>query len=101
MLMNDMGDDSRERRQTRIWRSAAMLAGYLSVMMTISAALAAALPGLDIVMRVLSGPLAVVAATGIRQAVRSYRNRSGKHLALAFACALGSFAVLVALSSMA
>ena len=101
MLMNDMGDDSREQQQTRIWRSAATLAGFLSFMVTISSALAAALPGLYVAMRVLSGPLAVVAATGIWQAVRSYRNRSGKHLALAFACALGSLAVLVALRSMA
>ncbi|MGW1751510.1 hypothetical protein ACWCRD_39095 [Streptomyces sp. NPDC002092] len=71
MLMNGMGDESRAQRQTRIWRSAA------------------------------GGPLAVVAATGIWQALRSYRSRSGKHLALSFACALGICAVLVTLGSMA
>ncbi|MFF4805663.1 hypothetical protein ACFY1U_46060 [Streptomyces sp. NPDC001351] len=70
-------------------------------MATISAALAAALPDLNVAIRVLSGPLAVVAATGFWQALRSDRSRSGKHLALSFACALGSFAVLVALRSMA
>jgi len=101
MLMNDMGDDSREQQRTRIWRNAATLAGTLSIMMTISVALTTVLPGISIATRVVSGVLAVVGAAGTWQAVRSYRSRSVRYLALSFACSLGSLAVLVALRSMA
>ena len=101
MLMNDMGDDSREQQQTRIWRNAAWLAGFLSIMMTINVALTTVLPSVSVAMRVVSGVLAVVCAAGTWQAVCSYRSRSVKHLALAFACSLGSLAVLLALRSMA
>ncbi|WP_030945053.1 hypothetical protein [Streptomyces sp. NRRL S-646] len=101
MLMNDMGDDSRARQQTRIWRNAATLAGFLSFMMAINVALTTVLPGVSIAMRVVSGVLAVVSAAGTWQAVRSYRSRSSKYLVLSFACSLGSLAVLLALRSMA
>ena len=62
MLMNDMGDDGREQQQTRIWRNAASLAGFLSITMTINVALTTVLPGISIAMRAVSGVLAVVCA---------------------------------------
>lgn len=101
MLMNDMGDDSQEQQQIRIWRSAAMLAGLLSIMVTVSAALAAVLPGLPMVTRVMSGVAAVVSAVGVWQAGRSHRRRSVKHFALALTCALGSIAAMAASRSTA
>ncbi|GAA2519155.1 hypothetical protein [Streptomyces longisporus] len=98
MLMNDMGDDSRERLEARVRRNAAALAGILGTMTAVvSTVLTTVLPGVPVVMRVVSGVLAVVSGAGIWQAIRGYRSRGGKHLALAYACALGSIAVLTAL----
>ncbi|MHA5054096.1 hypothetical protein [Streptomyces sp. SD15] len=99
MLMHDMGDGSRERLSTRIWWNAAMLAGTLSAMVALGGIAATVLPGSDVAVRVATGALAVVGATGVWAAVRSYRSRSGKLLALALTCALGSTAALVVLRS--
>ncbi|WP_196217802.1 hypothetical protein [Streptomyces blattellae] len=101
MLMNDMGDGSRERLSSRTWWNAAMFAGILSAMVALGGVAATVLPGSDIAMRVVSAALAVVGATGAWAALRSYRNRGGKLLALALTCALGSTAALVALRSVA
>ncbi|WP_329532117.1 hypothetical protein OG568_16415 [Streptomyces sp. NBC_01450] len=101
MLMNDMGDGSRERLSSRTWWNAAMFAGILSAMVALGSVAAAVMPGVDVAMRVVTGVLAVVGATGVWAAVRSYRSRSGKLLALALTCALGSTAALVVLRSVA
>ncbi|MFE9441506.1 hypothetical protein ACFYO2_21405 [Streptomyces sp. NPDC006602] len=101
MLMNDMGDNSRERLASRIWWNAAMLVGTLSAMVALGSAAAATIPGVGVAMRVASGALAVVGAVGVWAAVRVHRSRSGKLLALALACALGSMAALLALRSAA
>lgn len=99
--MNDMGDNSGERLASRIWWNAAMFVGTLSAMVALGGAAAAAIPGVDVAMRVVSGALAVVGAAGLWAAVRVHRSRSGKLLALALACALGSIAALVAVRSVA
>lgn len=78
-----------------------MLVGTLSAMVALGGAAAAAIPGVDVAMRVVSGALAVVGAAGLWAAVRVHRSRSGKLLALALACALGSIAALVAVRSVA
>jgi hypothetical protein len=97
MLMNDMGDGSRERLTSRTWWNAAMFAGILSTMVALGGLTATFLPGFDLVMRVANGALAGVGATGVWAAIRGYRSRSGKLLALALTCALGSSTVLVVL----
>jgi hypothetical protein len=101
MLMNDMDDNSRERLTSRTWWNAAMFAGILSAMVALGGVAATVLPGFDVAMRVVNGALAVVGATGVWAAVRGYRSRSGKLLALALTCALGSSAALVVLRSVA
>ncbi|OAH14354.1 hypothetical protein [Streptomyces jeddahensis] len=101
MLMNDMGDSSRERLSSRTWWNAAMFAGILSAMVALGGLAAATMPGFDVAMRLVNGALAVVGATGIWAAVRGYRSRSGKLLALALSCALGSSVALVVLRSVA
>ncbi|MCX5093300.1 hypothetical protein OOK36_31315 [Streptomyces sp. NBC_00365] len=101
MLMNDMGDGSRERLSSRTWWNAAMFAGILSAMVALGSVAAAFMPGVDVAMRAVTGVLAGVGATGVWAAVRSYRSRSGKLLALALTCALGSTATLVILRSAA
>ncbi|WP_210592876.1 hypothetical protein [Streptomyces sp. GESEQ-35] len=101
MLMNDMGDGSRERLSSRTWWNAAMFAGILSAMVALGGIAATVLPGADVAMRVVTGVLAVVGATGVWAALRSYRSRSAKLLALALACALGSTVALVVLRSVA
>jgi hypothetical protein len=72
-----------------------MFAGILSAMVALGGVAATVLPGVDVAMLVVSGALAVVGVTGVWAAVRSYRSRSGKLLALALTCALGSSAALV------
>ncbi|MFF3820046.1 hypothetical protein ACFYYD_26220 [Streptomyces bluensis] len=101
MLMNDMGDSSRERLTSRTWWYAAMFAGMLSVMVLLGGVAATVLPGFDPAMRVVNGVLAIVGATGAWAARRGYHSRRGKLLALALACALGSSAMLVVLRSVA
>lgn len=78
-----------------------MFAGILSAMVALGSVAAAVMPGVDVAMRVMTGVLAVVGATGVWATVRSYRSRSGKLLALALTCALGSTAALVVLRSVA
>lgn len=99
MLMNDMGDGGRERLTSRTWWNAAMFAGILSAMVALGGAAATVLPNSSLATRVVSGVLAVVGAIGVWAAVRGYRSHSGKLLALALTCALGSGAVLVVLRS--
>lgn len=101
MLMNDMGDGSRERLASRTWWNTAMFAGILSAMVALGGVAATVLPGSAVAMRAVSGALAVVGAVGVWAAVRGYRGRSGKVLALALTCALGSSAALVVIRSMA
>ena len=99
MLMDDMGDGSRERLSSRTWWNAAMFASILSATVALGGAAATVLPNSDSAMRLVSGVLAAVGATGVWAAVRGYRSHSGKLLALALTCALGSGAVLVAVRS--
>lgn len=101
MLMNDMGDSSREGLTSRTWWNAAMFVGILSAMVALGGVAATVLPGSDAAMRMVNGVLAVIGATGVWAAVRGCRSRSGKLLALALTCALGSGAALVVLRGLA
>jgi hypothetical protein len=98
--MNGIGDHTRERLASRSRWKAAMLVGTLSAMVALGGTAAAAIPGVGVAMRVVSGALPVVgAAAGVRAAVRDDRSRSGELLVPALAGALRSTAALVALRS--
>ncbi|MEU6353444.1 hypothetical protein ABZ896_29660 [Streptomyces sp. NPDC047072] len=102
MLMNDTGDSSQENLATSTpspapSRTPATLLAVLSALVVLAALAVATMPGQSSTMVAVNGALAVVAAAGVRAALRARNHPGGRLNSLALACALGSAVAVVVL----